>query len=43
MVFHPRSVSVVVWSLSGAKNGQGIGKMLSTAQNGVKQVNRSCD
>jgi hypothetical protein len=43
MAFLQRYVRVVVWNLSGAKNGQGIGKMLSIAQNGAKQVNRNCD
>ena len=41
MVFHPRSVSVVVWSLSGAKSGQEIGKVLNTAQNGARQVSKN--
>jgi hypothetical protein len=40
MVFHPKCACVVVWSLSGAKNGQEIGKTLNTARNGASQANR---
>jgi hypothetical protein len=41
MVFHPRSASVADLSLSGVKNGLEIGKMLSFAQNGAKQVSKN--
>jgi hypothetical protein len=37
MVSRPRYVCVADWNLSGVKSGQGIGKMLSTAQNAAKQ------
>jgi hypothetical protein len=40
MVFLPRFVCVADWNLSGVKSGQEIGKMLSIAQNGAKQVSK---
>jgi len=42
MGFLPRYARAVDWNLSGVRSGQGIGKMLSTAQNGAKQANRKC-
>jgi hypothetical protein len=41
MAFHQKSACVAVWSLSGVKSGQEIGKTLSIAQNGAKQVSKN--
>jgi hypothetical protein len=40
MVFLPRYAPAVVWNLSGVKSGQGIGRMLSTAQSVAKQASK---
>ena len=40
MVSHPRYVCVAGWNLNGVKSGQGIGKMLSTAQSVAKQASK---
>jgi hypothetical protein len=40
MVFLPKYACVADWNLSGVKSGQGIGKMLSTAQSVAKQASK---
>ncbi len=42
MAFRLKFVCVVAWSLSGAKNGQEIGKMLSIVRSDARQVNKDC-
>jgi hypothetical protein len=42
MVFHLKFACDVGWSLSGAKNGPGIGKTLNTARSAARPVNKDC-